>query len=391
MVRGDDISLGSFFKSRQYYIPGYDDIKDIHTPEELSNTVKVANECEIYDITHKPMPPRFPLPEGVTASEKLRERCREGWVKRWPLIKKVIKKTNHTKQEYVDRLEMELSVLEGAELADYFLIVDDIIRFARKDGQLTGAGRGSADGSLVIYLLEVGHLDPIEHDLMFERFYNAGRNTAGRVSLPDVDMDFEKRGRERIIKYLRTKYGQDKVAQMITFTKMQGRSSLQDVLRAHAACNPEERNKITSNIPDEAEISDQLELMRKQDKESGGDGDASIIQWALENRPDDFKQWCHIDKEGKLQGTMSKLFEQAIRLEGTKRSASRHPAGIVIANKPLHQICPMVYDKSTGEMIAGMDMNDLESMGHIKFDILGIAVLDKIHGVQDLLMTGELK
>jgi len=277
-----------------------------------------------------------------------------------------------------------------ANLADYFLIVDDIVGWARKDGQLIGAGRGSADGSLVIYLLEVGHIDPIEHDLLFERFYNAGRNTAERVSLPDVDMDFEKRGTERIIQYVRDRFGHENVAQMTTFTRMQGRSALQDVLRAHGACSPEQRNKITSKLPEPAHISDQLELMRKADKEAGGDGDASIIQWALENQPDDFRQWCYIDKNGNMQGPMSKLFAQAIRMEGTKRGTSKHAAGVVISSVPLAKICPMVYDSTSGKVKCGMEMGDLEDMGHIKFDILSIAVLDKIHGVMDLLMTGEL-
>jgi DNA polymerase-3 subunit alpha len=389
MVSGDDISLGAFFKSRNYYIPGHDEMMKLHTEEEVENADKIADMCEDYTITGKPMPPRFPLPEKVTAIERLRERCREGWQKRWPAIKSVIDSSDHTKEEYAERFEMEISVLENAKLADYFLIVDDIIHWARKDGQLTGAGRGSADGSLILYLLEVGHIDPIKHDLMFERFYNAGRNTADRVSLPDVDMDFEKLGRERIIGYINDRFGEDRVSQMITFSKMQGRSVLQDVMRAHSACSPEERNRITKNIPDEADISDQLEDMRQADKDSGGDGSASIIQWALENREEDLKQWCYIGENGNLQGPMSKIFEQSIRMEGTKRSRSKHAAGIVIANEPLAKICPMVHDKSTGESIAGMEMNDLESMGHIKFDILGIAILDKIHGVQDLLSSGE--
>ena len=248
MVRGEDVSLGAFFRSRNYFIPGYNDLKDIHTNDELSNTVRIAEQCEEYNITHSPIPPKFPLPDGVTSIQRLRERCREGWVVRWPLIKQVIDTTEHTKEEYVERLEMEFGVLDDAKLADYFLIVDDIIQFARRDGQLTGAGRGSADGSLVIYLLEIGHIDPIEHDLMFERFYNAGRNTKERVSLPDVDMDFEKLGRQRVIQYIRDRFGHDKVAQMIAFTKMQGRTALQDVLRAHSACSPQERNAITSNL-----------------------------------------------------------------------------------------------------------------------------------------------
>ena len=149
-------------------------------------------------------------------------------------------------------------------------------------------------------------------------------------------------------------------------------------------------NRITQWIPDEADISDQLQEMRDSDKESGGDGEASIIMWALEHNSKDLEQWCYIDDHGKLQGSMARRFEQAIRLEGTKRSQSKHAAGIVISQEPLNHVCPMVHDKKSEEMIAGMEMDDLESMGHVKFDILGIALLDKVHGVKNLLESGGL-
>ena len=165
---------------------------------------------------------------------------------------------------------------------------------------------------------------------------------------------------------------------------------MKEVLRINAACGFSEMNEITKAIPNEAEISDQLQEMREADKESGGDGDASIIQWALENHAEELSQWCYIDDNGSLQGSMARRFEQAIRLEGTKRSQSKHAAGIVISQSPLDKVCPMVYDKKSGEMIAGMEMGDLESMGHVKFDILGVAMLDKIHGVQNIIKTGEL-
>ena len=160
---------------------------------------------------------------------------------------------------------------------------------------------------------------------------------------------------------------------------MQGRSVLKDVLRVHSACGFEEMNRITKWIPDEAEISDQLEEMRE-------DGEASIIRWALENNSKELEHWCYKDANGKLQGSMAKRFEQAIRLEGTNRSQSKHAAGIVIAQEPLNEICPILYDKRTGQNIAGMEMNDLEAMGHVKFDILGIALLDKVHGVQNMIL-----
>jgi|15BtaG_2_1085339.scaffolds.fasta_scaffold02584_6 DNA polymerase-3 subunit alpha len=390
-VSGEDVALGTFFRSDRYHIPSYETMAAIHTPEELSNTLLVASMCEEYKITGPPMLPKFPTPDNKTSAEYLRELCREGWTQRLDLIKKVIAHPNfeYTQKDYVDRLEKEMTVLDEAGLADYFLIVWDIIAWAVRDGQLTGAGRGSAAGSLILYLLGVTHIDPIEFDLLFERFYNAGRNTAEHVSLPDVDMDFEKHGRERVLVYMKQRYGEDHVAQMITFQTMQGRGAIKDVIRAHGIMSYEDANKITENLPEKADIEDQLEIMREHNKNEGGDGDISIIQWTLENSPDDLREWAYLDDDGNIQGPLAKIFEQAIRLEGTKKGTSKHAAGVVISQEPLAEVCPMVYDKTTGALIAGMEMNDLEAMGHVKFDVLGISCLDKIKGCLNLIRTGN--
>lgn len=379
--------LEAFFRSDSYHIPSPEEMQEIHTDEEINNTKIIADMCEDYEITRPPMLPKFPTPNGMDSEEYLHSLCKEGWLDRLPRIERVLESMpHHTKEEYGERVKKELDILTEAGLADYFLIVRDIVAAARERGEIVGAGRGSAAGSLVLYLLGVTDIDPIEFDLIFERFYNAGRNTAENISLPDVDMDFEKQSRENTIHYIKERYGENKVAQIMTYSRMQGRSALKDVLRAHSACSFEEMNRITEWIPDEADISDQLEEMRQ----SSHDGEASIIQWALENNQKELSPWCYIDDKGKLQGNLARRFEQAIRLEGTKRSQSKHAAGIVISQDPLDKVCPMLYDKNSGEMIAGMEMGDLESMGHVKFDILGIAMLDKIHGVQKLVDTGEL-
>ena len=387
-MRGDkDFALSIFFKSSNYHIPSLEEMKEIHTDEEINNTCVIADMCEEYDITGKPRLPKFPCPDGMTSEDYLTSLCRDGWKKREEQIEDSIKRCGYIteeqhkkrKKEYGDRFKKELEVLTGADLNDYFLIVHDIINAARDRGEIVGAGRGSAAGSLVLYLLGVTDVDPIEYDLYFERFYNAGRNTKDRVSLPDVDMDFEIQKRDDTIQYIKDRFGSDRVAQILTYTRMQGRSVLKDVLRVHSACGFEEMNRITKWIPDEAEISDQLEEMRE-------DGEASIIRWALENNSKELEHWCYKDANGKLQGSMAKRFEQAIRLEGTNRSQSKHAAGIVIAQEPLNEICPILYDKRTGQNIAGMEMNDLEAMGHVKFDILGIALLDKVHGVQNMIL-----
>jgi len=385
MERQEDVGLAAFFRSDNYHIPSLEAMQVMHTDEEINNTMVIADMCEEYDITNKPMLPKFPVPKKMSSEQYLYHLCQEGWTRRKEDINRVIRTSEHTKDEYGDRVKKELDILTEAGLSDYFLIVHDIIREAKERGEIVGAGRGSAAGSLVLYLLGVTEIDPIEYDLIFERFYNAGRNTKDHVSLPDVDMDFEIQNRDKTIAYIKEKYGHDKVAQILTFSRMQGRGALKDVLRVHSACGFEEMNRITKWIPDEADISDQLQEMREADKDSGGDGDASIIMWALENNSDELKQWCHIDDNGELQGSMSKRFEQAVRLEGTKRSQSKHAAGIVVSQQPLNEVAPLVFDKKSKEPVAGMEMGDLEAMGHVKFDILGIALLDKIHGVKRLV------
>lgn len=171
---------------------------------------------------------------------------------------------------------------------------------------------------------------------------------------------------------------------MLTFSRMQGRGALKDVLRAHESCSYDEMNRITECLPEESKISDQLQLMME------ATGEASVIRWTLENMGEDLKQWCFIGEDGQLEGPLAKRFEQAIRLEGTKRSQGKHPAGIIISKEPLEEVCPMVYDESTNGLIAGMEMGDLEAIGMAKMDVLGVAVLDKIIGVQQLVRTGKL-
>jgi DNA polymerase-3 subunit alpha len=324
---------------------------------------------------NKPVLPQFPYPsEFNNESEYLRQLCREGWKQK---IEKYIDKSYHHK--YVDRIKYELEVLENAGLSSYFLIVRDILQFVRDNGWLPGPGRGSAAGCLVSYLIGITNIDPIKYDLLFERFYNSGRNTKDRISMPDIDVDVPITQRDTIIQYIKNKYGQDKVSQMITFNTLKGRGALKEVLRVYDNISFEEMNAITKNIPDEAKIADELQEIKEEE------GEASIIKWSLENNPDKFKEWCEIDEDGQLKGPLAKRFEQAIRIEGTKYNQSKHAAGIAIAAKPLCEICPMVFDTKTNQNMAGLEMNDLDALGVIKFDILGIALLDKIMFVNQLI------
>ena len=374
----ESVPMGCFFTSDNFHILSQEEIRELHTEEEIDNTNLVDSMCEEYDILSKPHLPPFPCPEGYDDAEYLRQLCRDGWKTK---IAKQIPESEHG--VYVDRIKYELDVLQGADLSSYFLIVQDIVNHVRDNSWLPGPGRGSAAGCLVSYLIGITNIDPIKYNLMFDRFYNAGRNTAEHISMPDIDVDVPINKREDIIQYIKDTYGENKVSQMITFNTIKGRGALKDVLRVYGNISFDEMNKITKNIPDEAKIADSLQSMKD------ATGESSIIRWTLENNSDKIKEWCSIDKNGELQGPLAKRFEQAIRLEGVKSNQSKHAAGIAISSEPLSQICPMVYDSKNKQMIAGMEMQDLESIGIIKFDILGVAMLDKIMTIQNLLKEGE--
>ncbi len=377
IANNQEVPLSAFFMSDNFHILSQEEIANLHSAEEIENTNYVDSMCEEYDILSKPHLPPFSCPAGYTDAEYLRQLCRDGWKN---------KIANHISENdqsiYVDRIKYELSVLQGANLSSYFLIVQDIVNHVRNHAWLPGPGRGSAAGCLVSYLIGITNIDPIKYNLMFDRFYNAGRNSANHISMPDIDVDVPIDKREQVIQYIKDKYGNNKVSQMITFNTIKGRGALKDVLRVYGHISFDEMNQITKHIPDEAKIADELQEMKEET------GEASIIRWSLENNSDKLKEWCWIDDNDELQGPLAKRFEQAIRLEGTKSNQSKHAAGIAISSDPLKDICPMVYDSKNDQMIAGMEMQDLESIGIIKFDILGVAMLDKIMTIQQLLKTG---
>lgn len=380
LSNNEEIPLGCFFTSNNYHILSQEEMNELHTEEEIQNTNLVADMCEDYNILSKPNLPPFDCPKGYDDAEYLRQLCRDGWKDK--IATKVDKELHQT---YVDRIKYELDVLQGANLSSYFLIVQDIVNHVREKGWLPGPGRGSAAGCLVSYLIGITSIDPIKYNLLFDRFYNAGRNTADHISMPDIDVDVPIDKREEIIEYIKNKYGSGKVSQMITFNTIKGRGALKDVLRVYGNITFEEMNKITKNIPDEAKIADELQQMKEDT------GEASIIRWALENNADKLKEWCYLDENNIMQGPLSKRFEQAIRLEGTKSNQSKHAAGIAISADLLNETCPMVYDSKNKQMIAGMEMQDLESIGIIKFDILGIAMLDKVMSIQTILKEGIIQ
>jgi DNA polymerase-3 subunit alpha len=338
---------------------------------------EIYNQCEDYDILSKPNLPKFACPNNESEEEYLKELCRIGWKNLLIDNDKVSKPED--KQKYLDRFKEEFDVIKGANLFGYFLIVHDIIHYCESQGWLCGPGRGSAAGCLISYLIGITKIDPLEFDLLFARFYNAGRNSEDHISLPDIDMDVPGNKRDEVIAYLKDKYGHEHVSQMITFGRLRGRSAIKEVLRINEACSFSEMNAITKSVPNEAEISDQLADM--------DDDERSIIRWALINRSSDLRDFCYINDDGKLEGNYAEYFEQAIKIEGTFKTQGKHAAGVVISAKKLNTVCPMVKQRGSTEKIAGLEMSDLESLGHVKFDVLGINLLDKIMMIQDL--TGE--
>lgn len=382
---GEKNILSTFFLSHNYHIPTYEEMIEYgHTKEELENTHKIADMCEEYKLVGQPLLPKFPCPDGLSSKEYLRNLLLEGWKKRLPKIQKNAKEQNISEDVYSHRVKEEMSVLEEYNLTDYFLIVHDIYDYVNKQGWLASPGRGSAAGSIALYLLNITQIDPIKYGLLFERFLNKGRFKKDQISLPDVDMDFETRHRKQIIEYITEKYGKDKVAQVMTFTKMMGRGALKEVMRAYGTMSYDEMNDVCKPIPDEATISDHLQTMKEEGREP------SIIMWALENEKEKLKKWAYIDDDGKIQGPLSKIFEQAIRLEGTKKSQSKHAAAVIVMNEPVEEVCPLIYDKQSKKLIIGIPHETSEKLGAVKLDILGVNSLDKCNDVITLLKYGKL-
>lgn len=300
-------------------------------PEVVKNTKMVANLCENYDLElGKAYFPDFPIEEGKTPDEMLREQTYEGFNFRG------LKKT----KEYTDRLEYELGIIKQKGYPTYFLVVGDLLRFARENGIYTNV-RGSVAGSLTTYLLGITNVDPISYKLPFERFLNPER-----PSLPDIDMDYADNRRDEVIAYAKEKYGEDKVAQIGTFGTMMAKGSVRDVARA-LGYPYATGDKISSMIP------------------LGSQGSPMTIKKAMELVPE-LKEAYNKEPDTK------KIIDLAMKLEGCVRHISVHAAGVVIAPKPLEEFTPIQYDPKGGHIITQYDMYSIEDAGLPKFDFLGI-------------------
>ncbi|MFO7667995.1 MAG: DNA polymerase III subunit alpha [Desulfobacterales bacterium] len=311
------------------------------TPDAVENTVNIARRCNLEMDFHSYHFPRFNTSPGQTEEELLGIRVKEGFEK--TLIKIKTKNPAVDEKIYRERLEHEMNVLTSMGFSGYFLIVADFIQYAKENNIPVGPGRGSAAGSLVAYSLGITDLDPIEHGLIFERFLNPARK-----SMPDIDVDFCINGREKVLKYVVDKYGEDRVAQITTFGSMKPRAVIRDVGRA-LDIPLREVDEIAKLVPEVVKIS--LDDALKQEPR---------IEELAENRPD-----------------IAELISICRTLEGLPRHASTHAAGVVIADKPLEEYLPL-YRGKNGEFVTQFDMKRVEKIGLVKFDFLGLRNLTVI-------------
>jgi len=300
-------------------------------PDALTNTVEIAERCSSSITFGELHLPEYEVPEDYTLTSYLTHLSRKG------LHEKLAKVPSEKHEQYYKRLDDELEVIIGKNFAGYFLIVWDFMNYSRKEGIPVGPGRGSGAGSLVAYSLGITDLDPIDLDLLFERFLNPERE-----SMPDFDIDFCVRGREQVIRYVREKYGDDRVAQIITFGKLLGRSTVRDVGRVLEVPLPDV-DKLAKAIP-----SDPGMTLRK----------------ALKNDKD-------LEQVFKAIPRGEEILTHAVKLEGLVRNTGMHAAGIVISDKPLNEYVPLCRGQNN-EVIAQFEKDTLESVGLVKFDFLGL-------------------
>jgi DNA polymerase-3 subunit alpha len=300
-------------------------------PEACDNTIEIARKCNVtieFGNMHFPV---YDVPEGYTIDSYFEHIAREG------LRKKLANIPAEKHKEYYDRLQFELDIIINKHYAGYFLVVWDFINYSKTKGIPVGPGRGSGAGSLVAYSMGITDLDPIPLKLLFERFLNPERE-----SMPDFDIDFCIRGRDKVIEYVREKYGKDKVSMIITYGKLLARGVVRDVGRVLEIPLPDV-DKIAKEIPNTPGLT--LEKAFKKDKD---------LRKRLESMPG-----------GK------EILEHALKLEGLIKSAGVHAAGVVIGDKPLVEYVPLSRDKE-GEVVAQFEKDTLESVGLIKFDFLGL-------------------
>ncbi|MGI8935414.1 MAG: DNA polymerase III subunit alpha [Phormidesmis sp.] len=323
--------------------------------DAVSRTVEVADKVEEYHVLGNPQIPNFPIPEGYTKETYMAKVARDGLVARMGIADYAA-----VSEEYRDRMEYEIEMMHQMGFATYFLVVWDYIKFARDNDIPVGPGRGSAAGSLVAYAMGITNIDPVHHGLLFERFLNPERK-----SMPDVDTDFCIDRREDVIKYVTEKYGTDHVAQIITFNRMTSKAVLKDVARV-LDIPYNESDKLAKLIPVSRGKPAKLEVMISditpdqtfKDKYDSGE--------LIPGTAVTFRRWI----------------DTAITIEGTNKTFGMHAAGVVISEQPLDTIVPLQRNND-GSVITQYYMEDVEAIGLLKMDFLGLRNLTMIQSAVD--------
>ncbi|MFL5283988.1 MAG: DNA polymerase III subunit alpha, partial [Rhodopila sp.] len=319
-------------------------------PEACDNTLAIARRCAVMAETRKPLLPVCPkVREGATEEETVRAMAVEGLQARMDAMAA----DTETRAVYAKRLEYEMSVIAKMGFSGYFLIVADFIQWSKAQGIPVGPGRGSGAGSVAAWALTITDLDPLRFSLLFERFLNPER-----VSMPDFDIDFCQEGRDRVINYVRNEYGGDRVAQIITFGKLQARAAVRDVGRV-LGLPFGQVNKVAELIPNNP-------------------AKPVTLQQAVDGEPR--LQALRDEDEG-----IGRLMEIALRVEGLYRHASTHAAGVVIGDRPLVELVPLYRDPKSDFLVTQYSMKYVEQAGLVKFDFLGLTTLTILRRAENFL------
>ena len=340
-----------FFRSSEEMAELFQDI-----PEALENTLEIARRCNLRLEFGRYYLPDYPVPPGASIDELLRRTAADGLAARLAPMPEAERQAK--RQQYLDRLAHELEVIVKMGFPGYFLIVADFIAWARSNGVPVGPGRGSGAGSLVAYALGITALDPIEYDLLFERFLNPER-----VSLPDFDIDFCIEGRDRVIGYVTERYGQDKVCQIITHGTMAAKAVVRDVGRVldHPYGYVDKIAKLIPHVPQDPDFN----LDRALDQEP-------LLKERYEKEED-----------------VRALIDMARKIEGIARSAGKHAAGVVIAPSALTDFMPLYCEHGSHQLVTQFDMLDIETLGLVKFDFLGLRNLTIIDRALKTINAGR--
>ena len=332
------------FDGNQFFVKSDEEMRRVFkdAPQVVSRTMAIAERCNV-KIEKVATPfPQFDVPPGFTIDSYFVHVTREGFARRMEALRPLLEqgKLKHSVADYEQRLERELAIIQQMKFPGYFLIVWDFIRYAREHGIPVGPGRGSAAGSLVSYAQGITDIDPLQHELLFERFLNPER-----VSMPDIDIDFCMNRRGEVIDYVTRKYGRDNVAQIITFGTMAAKAAIKDVGRAMDIPYADV-DRIAKMVPTQLNITLDQAIQ-----------DSAQLREAME-------------KDGQIR----ELMETAKKLEGMVRNSGVHAAGVVISPKPLTDLVPLHKTKND-EIVTAFDMVAIEKMGLLKMDFLGLTTL----------------